>query len=553
MKKIILILITFLSLLNQTSYAQTPTWKWVSSILTSSSDQCNSMAVDVSGNSYITGYFIGSNLTIGTFILHNADPVNNTDDIFVAKYDSSGNVLWAKKFGSVGDEDGNAIAVDDSENVYIAGDYASHYLSFGTTTLTNTTNNSNTDVFFVKLDKNGNVIWAKSIGSTGLEFAKSIAIDTSGNVYLCGYFDSPTLNIGNDALSNSGGDDIFLAKYDANGNVLWAKKAGGSNEDVALSMAVDPKENVYITGDFTSTSISFDTINLTSTSTNGHANLFIAKYDKSGNLILAKSAGCIGSTGWVQATTVGVDTSQNMYVSGWFGYNNFNIGSSTLNYAGLYDIFFIKYDKNGNVIWAKGAGGSDVDQPYSITVDDDGNSYLGGSFQSSSITFGNITLNNPGIFLTKYDPNGNVLWAKGDVGYNSSDNIISVKLSSSRNIYITGNFSDTTFILDNFTIQNPGEVGIFIAKSNISLNGINEIFKSNTVHIYPNPAKDNLTIETNSTKEQRLEIINLLGQTVYTSSINKKAIVNTSAYPCGVYIIKLYTDKETAVKKFVKQ
>ena len=83
--------------------------------------------------------------------------------------------------------------------------------------------------------------------------------------------------------------------------------------------------------------------------------------------------------------------------------------------------------------------------------------------------------------------------------------------------------------------------------------GINEN-TINNISIYPNPTNDNLTIETNSTTEQRLEILNLMGQTVYTSYINnKKTTINTSAFANGVYILKLYTDKETVVRKFIKE
>ena len=83
--------------------------------------------------------------------------------------------------------------------------------------------------------------------------------------------------------------------------------------------------------------------------------------------------------------------------------------------------------------------------------------------------------------------------------------------------------------------------------------GINTKVLSNQIKIYPNPTKDNLTIETNYNTEQRLEILNLIGQTVYTTNINKKAIINTSAFANGVYILKLSSDKETVVRKFVKE
>jgi len=113
--------------------------------------------------------------------------------------------------------------------------------------------------------------------------------------------------------------------------------------------------------------------------------------------------------------------------------------------------------------------------------------------------------------------------------------------------------NDTYYVMGYFTYYNGVHVNPIIRLKGISA-GINEIKQEKgAVKVYPNPTKENLTIETNINKEQKLEILNLMGQTVYTSIINKKATINTSAFANGVYIIKLYTDKETVVRKFVKE
>ncbi|MGI8893958.1 MAG: T9SS type A sorting domain-containing protein, partial [Bacteroidia bacterium] len=193
---------------------------------------------DLAGNIYITGTF-GSSLTIGSTTLTNTGGIFS--DVFVAKYDNSGNVIWAKSAGGTSSEGGRAIIVDGSGNSYVTGIFESSTISFGSTTLTN---GASIDAFVVKYDSAGNVLWAANAGGNG------IAFDAYENIYLTG---SKT------------------AKYDPAGNLVWISLGGKGGTDIA----VDGSGYSYITGSFDGT-FTFGNTTLTTT---GSEDVFVAKLD----------------------------------------------------------------------------------------------------------------------------------------------------------------------------------------------------------------------------------------------------------------------------------
>ena len=195
--------------------------------------------------------------------------------MFIAKYSANGAVQWAKKAGGIDYEESNSIAVDTSGNTYVAGKYSGSSITFGSTTLSNTMAGSS-DVFLAKYNVNGNVIWAKSAGGQTSDDAASVAVDPSGNIFMTGNFSSTSISFGSDTLTNTsvGHTDIFLTKYDTSGNVFWAKSVGGTNDEEANSIAVDASENAYLAGDFYSATLTFGITTLTNI---GSPDIFIAK------------------------------------------------------------------------------------------------------------------------------------------------------------------------------------------------------------------------------------------------------------------------------------
>jgi hypothetical protein len=535
-----------LMLIAATGFAQAPDWAWAKSAGGTENDYANSIAVDASGNEYVAGDFYSSTITFGSTILTNADNTSNTDDVFLAKYDASGNVLWAKSAGGTGYDGAYSVVVDAIGNIYIAGYYRSSTITFGSTTLTNA---GSYDVFLAKYNSNGNVLWAKSAGGTGSDYAYSIAVDTLGNTYLTGSFQSPTLTFGSTTLINAGYYDLFLTKYDINGNVLWAKGSGGTSNDIAWSVAVDASGNSIMAGSFYSANLTFGSTTLTNA---GLTDIFLTKYDANGNVIWAKSA---GGTKDDYAYSVAIDATGNTYLAGVFVSSTINFGTTTLTNIGSDDVFLAKYDVNGNVLWAKSAGGTSYDYAYSVAVDTSGNSYLAGYFESPAITFDTIILTNVGsddIFLTKYDTSGNVLWAKSSGG-TGNDKANSVVVDAFGSIYLGGYFGSPSINFYTTTLTNAGNADIFLAKINgDTIGGINELSDPLNISLFPNPSTDEITIII--PEKSIIEISNIEGQIIkIIKRAEKQTTINVSNLSGGVYIIKAKTEKGVAVKKFIKE
>jgi hypothetical protein len=554
MKKSILLLITiltfFFSIIALNSSSQN--WQWAKSASGSGNDYANSITVDASGNTYVAGDFNSPTLTFGSVTLTNKDNTTDTYDLFLSKYNSNGNLLWAKSFGGLDDDEAYSIKADASGNIYVAGWFKSTYIIFGSDTLTNSDTTGNyTDLFLAKFDANGNVLWAKSAGGVDNDKANSVALDNSGNAYLTGYFYSSTLSFGTTTLTNTGLYDIFLAKFDPNGNVIWAKSAGGTDYDGASSVAVDGTGNIYLAGWFESSTLIFDTTTLINV---GYEDIFLAKYDAGGNVLWAKSAG--GNDG-DEANSIAVDTSGNIYMAGNFSSDTIRFGSTALTNTGGDAIFLAKYNSNGTILWAKTAEGSA--DATSLAVDNSGNSYLTGDFESATLNFGSYTLTNTDnsentydLFLTKYDANGNLSWAKS-AGGTDDDGANAVAVDLSGNTYIAGWFysPSLSFGYADLLNTNGSSDDIFLAKSGAAA-GINELKSSLSIEVYPNPATNNIIVEVPQGSE--IEILNIQGQMINSVETNtNKVNIDISSFPKGMYILEVKTLTGSEVRKFVKE
>jgi len=336
---------------------------WAKSFGGGSNDEGYGVAVDGSGNVYVTGYFNSGTVDFNPGSTGGMLTTMGTEDVFLAKYDAGGNYLWAKNMGGTGADLGYSVAVDGSDNVYVTGYFISGSANFdpggtgGAGTLTTAGSN---DAFLAKYDASGGFLWAKNIGGNSVEWSYDVAVDGSDNVYVTGYSVSATVDFdpgGSGGVVNAAGtaEDVFLAKYDAGGNYLWAKSMGGDEGDVGRSVAVDGRGNVYVTGKFSSATAEFDPGGSGGTLTNASpgggkggntADLFLAKYDSSGNYIWAKAVG--GSDeeeGWGNA----VDGSGHVYMTGYFSSAtvDFDPGGSGVtlnnNAGGSGDVFAVRY------------------------------------------------------------------------------------------------------------------------------------------------------------------------------------------------------------------
>jgi hypothetical protein len=359
---------------------------WVKQIGGSNNEIVKSIKLDSSDNIYTTGYFEGTvdfDPGAGTSNLTSA----GSADIFISKLDSSGNFVWAKSMGGIGDDIGYGIKLDSSGNVYTAGSFEGTVDFDPGAGTSNLTSAGGADIFISKLDSSGNFVWAKSMGGTGGDIEQSIEVDSSGNVYTTGYFQGTTdfdPGAGTSNLTSAGGADIFISKLDSSGNFVWVKQIGGLDDEFGLSLYADSLGNIYTTGTFLGTP-DFDpgvgTANLTSV---GDEDIFISKLDSSGNFVWAKQMGGLGAD---RALEVFIDSSDNVYTTGYFeGTVDFDPGAGTSNLtsAGDTDIFISRLDSSGNFVWAKGISGIGGGSGNSLYLDSSDNIYTTGYFEGTT-------------------------------------------------------------------------------------------------------------------------------------------------------------------------
>ncbi len=300
-------------------------------------------AIDISGNIYLTGNFYSPSLAFDTTIIYNNGI--SKSDFFIAKFDSLGNVIWAKNEGGIENDRCTDFYIDVNGNLILVGQFNSPTLLLGNDTLSNSTNLLYGDLFVVKYDNSGNVIWAKSAGGNQDDLISSVEADSNGNIYFTGGFSSDSIIFGSYNLNNAGYRDVFIAKMNANGNVLWAVKIGDSNSDSSNDIFIDSNGKLFITGNYSSASLEIGNYTLTNQSLFSFSDIFIAEYDSLGNSNWATNIGgshidligniCSDSNG--AKYIIGTFTSASIY----FG----PINLSMISTSGLYnDLFIAKFD-----------------------------------------------------------------------------------------------------------------------------------------------------------------------------------------------------------------
>jgi hypothetical protein len=182
-------------------------------------------------NTYIAGSFAG-NILIDTVVFNSTTSPNN--DIFISKFAPSGDLIWAKQFGGTGDDYARGIDTDASGNIYVSGVF-SNSIDFDGLILTAA---GSSDIFLIKMDSNGNIIWGKKIGNNGAEEGCEIEVNEIGEVFITGGF-SQSITLGITNFNSLGFRDVFIAKLDSSGNFIWAKSAGSNQDDVNYAIGLN--------------------------------------------------------------------------------------------------------------------------------------------------------------------------------------------------------------------------------------------------------------------------------------------------------------------------
>lgn len=385
-----------------------PTVEWARQIGSTTGDDCQAVAVDSGGNICIAGTTFGSL----------AAPNAGSADAFVAKYDASGTILWARQIGTESGDHCQGVATDSAGNVYISG-YT--YGSLGGP------NMGSSDAFLLKYDASGGLLWKVQLGTSESDLVLDVAVAASDNAYMCGY---TTGSLGG---PNAGKNDAFVAKYDDSGNLLWTAQLGTVEDDTGWGVAVDGSGNTYITG-YTYGNVGGPNA--------GGGDAYVAKYNPSGSLQWAAQ---LGTGGDELGSDVAVDGSGNAYISGWT--------PGSLGGQGN-DAFIAKYSTSGSLLWTTQLGTGDDDGARGVAVDGSGNAYIGGYTTGS---LGGPSAGLTDAFLAKYDPLGGLLW-KTQVGTPQHEGARGVAVNGSGNAYIAG------YTYGNLGGPNLGDSDAFLVK-----------------------------------------------------------------------------------------
>ena len=404
------------------------------------------IAVDATGNVYVTGYYRGT-ASFGGINITSA----GSSDVFVAKYNNSGTIQWVRSAGGTSEDFGNGIAVDAAGNVYVTGLY-SGTASFGGSNITSA---GNFDVFVAKYNSSGTPQWGRSAGGTLVDFGNGIAVDADGNVHVTGYYQG-TASFGGISRTSAGDYDVFVAKYNSSGTTQWVQSAGGTGYDSGAGIAADAAGNVYVTGFYIGTG-SFGGINITSA---GAYDVFVAKYNKNGTIQWVRST---GGTLTDESDGIAVDAAGNVYVTGNYqGTANFGGISSTS--VGNSDVFVAKYNSSGTILWVRSAGGIEYDFGGGIALDAAGNVYVTGHYRGSA-SFGGISSISAGIFdifVAKYNSSGTIQWVQSAGGI-LADESRSIALDATGNVYVTGYYQDTASF-GGISRTSAGSSDVFVAR-----------------------------------------------------------------------------------------
>lgn len=531
------------------AYTQAQYFQWGKAEGRYAYDYGYGVGTDNSGNLYVAGKYEENGASFSGSTVTCA----GNHDAFLTKYDANGNVQWVRTAGGTLGDYSHGMCVDNANSaVYSTGEIEGYgaVISFPGSAITLTCIGDN-NIFLAKYALDGNLLWARSAGYVYSDKGLSVANDAAGNVFICGYFTDSTKFNGT-VIPGYGGRDIYVAKYDASGTFQWIQKAGSPGRDEAKAVKCDAAGNVYICGMYSNNAL-FGT--QTFTCPPGYFESFLAKYDTNGNLQwVKKGGGDFDDVAW----GLTIDSQNKIYIAGEFiGYGVF--GALNVTTAGAADIFVACYDANGTEQWIQRGGGTYPDRARGIGTDGS-NLFITGQYGYTA-TFGTSTVVSPDssdIFISAMDNAGTFLWtsvvtgtadAVEPLGYESGNGICA---EASGNVYATGSILDGGSFGPH-TVTGYTRTDAFVTKLNATPAGIRENVRNQNISVYPNPAKGNFYVNINQDIKTSSEIMvyNSLGQMIERKNNKMGSSVNIdlSSYSEGVYFLEVKTDGQILGQK----
>lgn len=522
-----------------------PNWDWAVQFNTDFYDYAAHVDHDVNGNLYVCGEFKDS-IVFGTPVLY-----GNTNDysIFVVKYDPYGNLVWARTAACSNYSYARDICVAPDGSIYVTGMFSGGIITFGAFTL----NGVQQQIYIVKYDPFGGVVWAKSAGGSDDDDAYTVTSDSNGDVVIGGKYSSSVCYFDSYSVSpvNQSATDGFVAKYDSNGNALWARTCGGVSYDNIVNVECDNVGNVYAGGTFRGAAMTAGSLTI---SGHGDYDMLILKYDSAGNEIWGRAFGGIQ---YEACTGTQITPSGNVVISGYGGASSMVVFDADTLFNINGGIYIATLDGAGNVLWAINEGSPGFAVSYTwwdpVGIDGIGDLYFAGHFTSVSADVSGDTIynyDNSGttgdFFIAKYDSLGNLIWLYQNGG-TQYDAIFDITVKDIDNFAITGGFTHPTFLFPPDTLHNTGLFRYFLAQAGSGLTG-SSLSGSGVPQfmIFPNPTSSELNVcldQRFSLEEMSVGIYDLSGRTLDTYELNShNFVVDCTTYKSGTYLLTVQTD-----------
>lgn len=519
-------------------------------------DVLRDMHTDASGNTYSTGYFTDT----ADFDI-SASEANLTSngfyDVYVLKTNGEGGYEWAVNVGGESFDYGVGITTDTDGNVYVTGYYDGTVDFDPGAGVANITAIGGGDIFILKLNADGEFLWAKSVGGTGYEESTAIAVSSTGTVTVLGYFYEPAdFNPGPDEfiLTSEGASDTFLENLDANGDFISAQRYGGSDLDLALDMKISGTNEIFIAGYFEGTT-DFDPsnsgeFNLTS-STEGFSS-YLLHLNSAGELVFA------GAThdGNVEVRGLAVDANDNVYLTGHFnGTVNLNPDGTNTDYVftseNVSNGFAMKINPVGILEWARPIESDDTVFGFDIAVDATGNVFTTGYFAATadfdpdpSATF-NLTkqsANATDAYMWAMDTDGHLVNA---FTFGGADFLDTHKIGADAQgyVYLSGHFESTVDInpLDGETLEVTAIDfrDNYLIKMAATMLGVPSNNYSE-ITVYPNPVSSTVYLSSSeSLLGKSYTLYDALGRSILTGSIEGTGQINLESISSGIYYLNI--------------
>ena len=528
------ILVYFLALFLFAGHAQGQVFEWVKGSAGKGMHGGGKICSDYKSNIYLAEDIDG------TFTLDNRQ--YNDKGFVILKYNTSGILVRSK---IVHGAHVKSISAGLYGDCVVTGYYDS-VVVFDTTHLKAPTTRN---VFTARYDTGGKLLWVRTLKGSNIE-GRAACADPYGNTYVAGIFQL-TITEGSTSVVSQGGNDVFMAKYDTVGVLQWIKRAGGGKDDAPGGICTDIAGNLYVAG-YIGDNATFAAINVLCAG--GH-DVFVAKYNSADGALAWAYA--YGGKGDDEATAISADASGRTYVTGFFT-GKVQFATMTLSSAGPKDIFLFLHTSTGKFQWAHSAGGANgLDEGLGLACDGQSNAYLTGHF-TNSVNFDNFSIDagaSDNAFIAKYAVNGTLLWLKKASGEGA---VIGTAIcrNADDEILITGTVKGiATFDKEQYKGDSTGS--LFISKIQDGQSDIEPITAHNSmVNIYPNPAHQQINIACNGANIKKVDMVSISGQLLYTAypagtgSIFSLPLNNIQP---GMYIISVQYDNGICNQRIVVQ